>query len=137
MYKKIPQISYCASVVDWNKIEATSPRVHTVAIWTFTFHEKSGCVWGDLEGQFQTSLPVKIINFLQELSNPVLFAHCHSLLFQWVEIFHKYDLSAGLKLAFQITFTQPDFLWNINFQIATVCRSQIFVRFIPFFGFNT
>ena len=27
---------------------------------------------------------------------------------------------ASLKLAFQIIFTQPDFLWNVNVQIATV-----------------
>ena len=28
---------------------------------------------------------------------------------------------AGLKFAFKITFTKPDFLWNVNVQIATVC----------------
>ena len=38
---------------------------HTVAIWPFTFHKKSGfaCVV-DFEGQFQTSLQAESINFL-------------------------------------------------------------------------
>jgi hypothetical protein len=37
---------------------------HTVAIWTFAFHEKSGYLVVDLEGKFQTSLEAKLINFL-------------------------------------------------------------------------
>ena len=32
---------------------------------------------------------------------------------------------AGLKFAFKITFTEPDFLWNVNLQIATVCCAII------------
>ena len=38
--------------------------LHTVAIWIFTFHKISGFVKGDFEGQFQTTLQAKGINFL-------------------------------------------------------------------------
>ena len=34
---------------------------------------------------------------------------------------HDTGLYAGLKFAFKITFTKPNFLWNVNVQIATVC----------------
>ena len=111
--------------------------------------------------------------FLQDLSNPVLFAHCHILLFQRVEIFYcdlmqkcdsnvltilkwqqqcakstgfdnfckkieknlynrsefpdqkvkEFALYVGLKFTFQINCTKPDFLWNVNAQIATVCAA--------------
>ena len=30
----------------------------------------------------------------------------------------------GLKLAFQITFAQSDFLWNVNVQMTTVCSAM-------------
>ena len=62
--------------------------LHTVAIWTFTFHKKSG-----FEGKFQFNLRAKSITFWagnsnllypfffsrffwQNLSNPQLFTHC-------------------------------------------------------------
>ena len=35
--------------------------------------------------------------------------------------FDKFDLYSGLKLDFQINYKQPDFLWNVNVQIAAVC----------------
>ena len=45
---------------------STSPpfTLHTVAIWTFTFHKKTRLCVVNLEGQFQTSLEAKLINFL-------------------------------------------------------------------------
>ena len=40
-------------------------HTHTVAIWSFTFHKKSGFVYlVDFEGQFQTSLKAESIYFL-------------------------------------------------------------------------
>ena len=41
-----------------------SPSRHTVAIWTFKFHKISRHCVVDFEGQFQTSLQDKSINFL-------------------------------------------------------------------------
>ena len=35
---------------------------------------------------------------------------------------HDTGLYVTLKFAFKITFTKPDFLWNVNVQIATVCK---------------
>ena len=64
---------------------------HTVAIWTFAFHKKSGFVKVILKANFKpTYRPVSwtfwsensdllhsfSFYFLQELSNPLLFAHC-------------------------------------------------------------
>ena len=75
----------------WSLKELNWYLIHTVAIWTFTFHKISGFVKGDFEGQFQTTLKAKDIHFLiwkfrfiililllslQNLSNPVLFTHC-------------------------------------------------------------
>jgi hypothetical protein len=37
--------------------------VHTVALWTFTFHKISGFVRVIFEGQFQTSLQARIMIF--------------------------------------------------------------------------
>ena len=45
----------------------SSSTVHTVALWTFTFHEKKRLCAVDLEGQFQTSLKSKLIF----LSSPI------------------------------------------------------------------
>ena len=96
--------------------------------------------------------------FLQELSNPLLFAYsycyfkkvemfeshfCIKLQFKYVcqvieiaatvwkkqwkwqllqKIVHNTSMFTGLKFAFKITITKPDFLWNVNVQIATVCH---------------
>ena len=64
---------------------------HTVAIWTFTFHEKSGCVQLIWKANFKPTYRPNSLTFLsgnsdllysvffyflQKLSNPVLFAHC-------------------------------------------------------------
>ena len=156
MYQKIPKISYCASVVDWNKIEATSPRVHTVAIWTFTFHKKSGCVWGDFEGQFQTSLQVKVINFFY-LKIQIYYSHLSSIFCRSCQIQCFLDnvnaISKRLKYLIRV-FTSNcnsntstlwnssnsvqealDFLWNVNVQIATVWSGIVLlgsnINFMP------
>ena len=65
--------------------------LHTVAIWTFTFHKKSGFVMVILKANFKPAhKPVSwtfwsensdllypfSFYFRQELSNPLLFAHC-------------------------------------------------------------
>ena len=65
--------------------------LHTVAIWTFTFHKKSGFVMVILKANFKPAhRPVSwtfwsensdllypfSFYFRQELSNPLLFAHC-------------------------------------------------------------
>ena len=40
---------------------------------------------------------------------------------------HNTGLYTGLKFAFKITNTKPDFLWNVNVQIATVCIGSFFL----------
>ena len=153
----------------------SSKTRHTVAIWTFTFHNKSGFVMVIFKVKFKpayrpvswTFLPENsnllysfYLYFLQELSNPLLFGHSPMTWHIQVAIWCKnetptfqpfrnssncvnfdnsckkekknesnrsefsdqkvYDtgLYAGLKFAFKITFTEPDFLWNVNVQIA-------------------
>ena len=70
---------------------ATFCAIHTVAIWTFTFHKKSGFVKVILKANFKpVCRPVLwtfwsensgFLNsfsffFLQQLSNPLFFEHC-------------------------------------------------------------
>ena len=53
--------------------------------------------------------------FLQNLSNPVLITHCCC---------YSKELTClnSSKFVFQINYKEPDFLWNVNVQIATVWK---------------
>ena len=55
-----------------------------------------------------------MLHFLKELSNPVLITHCCCC---------SKELTClnSSKFVFQINYTEPDFSWNVNVQIATVC----------------
>ena len=104
------------------------PR-HTVAIWAFTFHEKSGCLWGDLEGQFQTRLQVKVMNFLILKFRSIILifllffagivkssAFCTLLLLlQRVEVFKfQFDAKTWIRYfnLFEIALTVSKKHWN-------------------------
>ena len=63
----------------------------------------------DLEGKFQTFLVWKFRSII--LIFLLFFPNC---------CFYSKELTS-LKFSFQINYTQPDFSWNINVQIATVC----------------
>ena len=70
---------------------------HTVSIWTFTFHKKSGCVYlVNLEGKFQTNLQAKPITFLVWKFKPTTLIF---LLF--IAEFVKYSAFYTLMLLFQ------------------------------------
>ena len=92
--------------------------MHTVAIWTLTFHKISGFVRVILKANFkQFYIQAKGINFLtwkfqfiilifllflQMLSNPVLFAHCWCY-FEKIESFESH---VCVKLQFSLVQTQ-------------------------------
>ena len=66
------------------KTQACIP-MHSVAIWTFTFHEKSGCVqliWNKENEQNRSEFPDQKVE--------------------------EFGLQVGLKFAFQINYTEPD-----------------------------
>ena len=105
--------------------------------------------------------------FVQDFSNPVLFAHSHCYskelkylscelkqncdshvltILEWQQqcakstgfdnfcknrrkIVEEFGQQVGLKFAFQINYTQPDFLWNVNVQIA--CSKKNFSASFP------
>jgi hypothetical protein len=62
-WKDRQKVNYGNSKKTFSKQQSLG-HLHTVAIWTFTFHKKSGYLVVDLEGKFQTSLEAKLINFL-------------------------------------------------------------------------
>ena len=101
-------------------------KIHTVAIWTFTFHKKSGFVKVILKANFKPKYrPVSwtfwsknsdllhsfSFYFLQELSNPVLFAHC------WCyEKMRIIDLNFQIKKMISLASRH---VWNWSFKFTT------------------
>ena len=76
----------------WTAEPSESGAGHTVAIWTFTFHKKSGCAKVIWKANFKPAYGPKLsilwpensdllnsffFYFLKELSYPLLFAHCY------------------------------------------------------------
>ena len=70
----------CKSCDSFKFIIQVHTRLHTVAIWTFTFHEKScsvQLVWkANFKPPYRSKISIILIFFylLQKLSNPLLFA---------------------------------------------------------------
>ena len=106
--------------------------LHTVGIWTFTFHEKSGCVWGDLKGQFQTSLQVKVIIFLNWKFRSIILifflffagivkssAFCTLLLlfqkgwYVWVTFFHQIATQTCQLIGIAATVCKKQWIWQL------------------------
>merc|ERR1712051_445794 len=79
--------------------------MHTVAIWTFTFHEKRLCE-GDFEGKFQNNLQASIMNFLMLkfksitfiflLFFPLLLSHSHCY-FKKIELFESHFCNLNMS----------------------------------------
>ena len=85
---------------------------------------------GDFEGKFQTILQAKGINFfiwkfrfiilifLLVFAEFVKFTAFYTMLLLLQRV---YMFELRFELAFKITLTKPDILWDVNVQIATVC----------------
>ena len=95
--RKSPFCPELTQILDLKETEAhygkslIMAHLHTVAIWTFPFHKISGFVRVILKGNFKQLYRPKVSTFLSEnsdllfsfsfyflqnLSNPLLFAHC-------------------------------------------------------------
>ena len=111
--------------------ECFRETMHTVAIWTMKIYISRKirlCVFG-LEDKFQTNLQAKLINFLVWIfrSNILMFllffAEFVKSSFQRVDIFELQFLHRmALKFVLQINYTQTNFSWNVNVQVATIYK---------------
>ena len=94
----------------------------TLAIWTFTFHEKSSCVV-NLEGQFKTTLQVIILNFLIWKFRPIIFIFL--LFFAGIAKSTAFCTLSLLKI-FELWFdTKTLFQYFKIFGIAATCEKSI------------
>ena len=136
-------------------------RLHTVDIWTFTFHKKIRLCKGDstspslLWAGNSNILHLFFFYFLQSLSNPLPFTNCCCYSKELTYLNCNFCINSSknrrkmsiiglnfqpkkgwiwpvgwIEICLQNTLTKPDFLWNVNVQIAIVwvCNTNCYYK---------